>query len=305
MTLTALSRGPIKKPIRVLLYAPEGLGKSTFASNAPNPIFIGPEDGTAQLDVVRFPQPETWEDIREAVATLIRDEHDFKTFVIDTVDWAEPLLWKSLCLAAGVTSIEDLGGGFGKGYVAALDSWRALLSDLERLREKKGMHIVMLAHSWVRPFHSPDLSTYDRYELKLHQRASGLLKEWCDAVLFGNYETFTDKDQRTKRIKGVSTGGRLVFSVRTAAFDAKNRYGLPERMPLDWGDFYAAVQAHKPADVQTMVEIIKTNADALGGELKGQTLELLAKAGGDAEKVSKLMTWTNTKLGLKAEKETT
>lgn len=305
MTLSALSRGPIVKPVRVLLYSPEGLGKSTFASNSPAPVFIGPEDGTAQLDVVRFPQPESWEDIRDAIATLTREEHEFKTFVLDTVDWAEPLLWKSICASAGVTTIEDVGGGFGKGYVAALDGWRVLLADLERLREKKGMHIILLAHSWVRPFHSPDLSTYDRYELKLHQRASGLLKEWVDAVLFGNYETFTDADKRTKRVKGVSTGGRLIHAVRTAAFDAKNRYGLPERMPLDWNDFFTAVQAHKPADVKTMVEMVQANAEALGGDLKAQTLTYLAQAGGDAEKLSRLVTWTNTKLGLKTEKETT
>jgi AAA domain-containing protein len=224
-------------PLRVLLYGVEGVGKSTFGANAPAPIFLGTEDGTSQLDVERFPQPGSWAEVLEAVDVLQRDEHDRKTLVIDTLDWIEPLCWEHTCKRHGQTDIESFG--YGKGYTAALEEWRILLSRLDSLR-RKGMHVVLLGHSWIKPFKNPEIDgDYDRYELKLHNKTSGLVKEWCDAVLFANHETATKKvDGQGKRVRGIATGLRLMHTERRAAYDAKNRFGLPETMPLSWEEFY-------------------------------------------------------------------
>ena len=249
MSLANVVRGRIAKPLRVLLFGVEGVGKSTFGANAPSPIFLGAEDGTSELDVARFPQPGSWDEALEAIAELTRAEHDHKTLVIDTVDWLEPLCWSKVVERASdkdIKTIEDFG--YGKGYVAALDEWRVLLASLERLRSARGMHIVLLAHSWIKTFKNPEAEDFDRYELKLHAKAGGLLKEWCDAVLFAQYETYANKDSKTKRVRGVSTGARIVQTQRTAAWDAKNRYDLPETLPLDWEAFAEAVTAHRPAD---------------------------------------------------------
>jgi hypothetical protein len=302
MTLASITKGKKPVPFRLLIHGVDGVGKSSFAASAPSPVFLGPEDGTNHLDVARFPVPQSWEDVIDALRTLATDKGEFKTLAVDSLDWLEPLVWKHVVESSGAKTIEEVGGGYGKGYVAALDEWRRFLAALEYLQRAQGMHVVLVAHSFIKAFRNPEGDDFDRYTVKLHDKAAALCREWCEGVYFAQFETFAAKD-KAKRVKGVSTGARLLHTQRTAAFDAKDRYGLPDRIPLDWSEFETAAARARPADVQTMVEIIKANAEQLGGELKGQTLDYLAKAGGDAEKVSKLMVWTNTKLGLKAEKE--
>ena len=79
MTLAAVKKGRIKQPLRVIVYGQEGVGKSTFAACAPSPIFLCAESGTNHLDIARFPAPEQWSDVFDAVDLLTRQEHDYKT----------------------------------------------------------------------------------------------------------------------------------------------------------------------------------------------------------------------------------
>lgn len=301
MTLQSVQKGKRIRPIRCLLYGVEGIGKSTFAASAEAPIFIGSEDGTDHLDAQRFPTPATWAEVFDAIRVLTTQDHPYKTLALDTLDWLEPLCWEHICLRDGAENIESYG--YGKGYVAALDEWRKFLAALERLREAKGMHVVLLAHSWIKPFKNPEGDDFDRYEMKLHAKAGGLLKEWSDVVLFANYETFAEKDKHTKRVKGVSTGARLIYTTRTAAFDAKNRYDLPESMPLDWDDFFEAVRAHRPADPKALAAEVKRKAEQAGGEVKEKALAFLKDHEGDAAALAKLNDRLNAKLAEKREAE--
>lgn len=231
---------------RIVLVGPEGIGKSTFAAAAPRPIFLGSEDGTAELEVVRWPDPiMSLEHIHEALDALEREDHPFESVVLDTLDWAEPLVWDKVNRDAGKRSIED--HGYGRGYVAAVDEWRHLLVRFDTLRAAKRMHIILLGHTHIRTFKNPEGDDFDRYTMKLHEKGAGLVREWCDALLFANYETYVAKGEQTKRAKGVSTGARVIYTERRAAFDAKNRYSLPEKLPLDWQEFWDAVRARRPA----------------------------------------------------------
>jgi hypothetical protein len=294
MTLAGVIRGKKQRPVRVLLYGVEGVGKSTFAASAPKPIFLGAEDGTDQLDVERFESPATWQDVLDAIQVLTVEPSEYQTLVIDTLDWAEPLLWAHICKRDEQPNIEAYG--YGKGYAAALDEWRVFLAALERLRKAKSMHLVMLAHSWIKPFKNPEGDDFDRYELKLHPKASGLLKEWTDAVLFAAFETFANKDKKTKRVRGVSTGARIIYTSRTAAYDAKNRYGLPDTVPLSWSDFMASAESHQTADPSALREEIARKAKELGGELEKNTLASLERVGTDSAKLAQLNSWVNAKL---------
>ena len=291
MQLGAVQSGRLDKPKRVLLYGSEGVGKSTFGAGAPSPIFLGAEDGTAQLDVARFPEPETWQDALDAIEQLITEDHEYQTLVIDTLDWLEPLCWAHVCAEGKKPSIEDFG--YGKGYVAALDQWRVFFSALDRLRGTKQMGIVLLAHSHIRTFRNPEGEDFDRYELKLNTKAAGLCKEWPDAVLFTQYETFTH--EKNERVKGVSTGARIVHTERRAAFDAKNRYGLPPAIPLGWADFEAAIGNPGKADElhATASELIAALEDAADAK---KAADGLKRADGDAGKLSKLIDWINARI---------
>lgn len=246
MTLSAVTRGVQTQPLRVVIYGPGGVGKSTFGAQAPAPIFLGPEDGSARLDVSRFPQPETWSDVLDAIRTLTTEEHSYQTLVIDSADWLEPLCWAHVCQQARKASIEDFG--FGKGYVAALEAWRVFLSAIEALRKAKRMHVILIAHGEVKAFKNPDAETggdYDRWQLKLHRAAAGLLMEWCDELSFATFRTFAQKVDPAgpdkKRARGMGSE-RVLYTERRAAFDAKSRHGLPSEMSLSWDDFFAASQ---------------------------------------------------------------
>lgn len=302
MTLASVTKGRIAAPYRLLIMGVDAVGKSTFAASAPSPVFLGPEQGTNHLDVARFPIPETFEDIRDAVHSLTENRGDYQTIVIDSVDWIEPLIWQHVCVQAGVRSIEEVGGGYGKGYVAALDQWRIFLADLEALQRKQSMAVILVAHAFIKAFRNPEGEDFDRYTLKMHDKAAALLREWSEGVYFAQFETFAVKE-KAKRVKGISTGARVLYTQRTAAYDAKDRYGLPEKIALDWEEFVAAAKAGRPVEPKNIVEMVKAVAEELGGDMKGKTLEHLAQAGGDATKLAKLLNWANAKLNEKKEKE--
>jgi hypothetical protein len=304
MTLQSVTKGKLQQPTRTVIFGPEGVGKSTFGAGAPSPIFLGAEDGTGQLDVARFPQPESFEDALQAVGVLGREAHDFGTLVVDTVDWLEPLIWRHICARDKQENVE--GYGYGKGYVVALDEWRRFLAALEGVRKAKRMHLVLIAHAWIKPFKNPAGDDFDRYEMKLHAKAGGLLKEWADAVLFANYETFAKKDEKTKRVKGISTGARLLYTQRTAAYDAKNRYSLPEELPLSWADFFAGVQAGQVAAPDELRAEILRKATQLPADIQKAVADTVAKAANDSTQLSLINNRVNARiheLAAKAEKE--
>lgn len=295
MTLASVVRGKQESPIRLLIHGLDGVGKTTFGANAPNAIFLGTEDGNSHLDVARFPTPETYDDVIDALRTLATSDHDFKTLVIDSVDWLEPLIWKKVCEDNKVKSIEEVGGGYGKGYSAALDLWRALISAIEYVQRTKKMYAILIAHSFLKKVANPEGDDFDRYILKMNDKAAGLLREWCWGVYFAKYESFAVKD-KAKRVRGVSTGARLLHTKWTATADAKDRYGLPETIPLDWSEFMAAREAGQPEPVEELKAEIARKAALLPEKLREATLASLAKAGDDAANLSKLNDWCNAKV---------
>lgn len=242
ISLAQLNRASAPKPPRLLVHGVAGVGKSTFASQANQPVFIQTEDGLGTLPVAHFPLARTFEDVIEALVALYSEAHEFRTAVIDSIDWLEPLIWAKACRDNGWTSIED--AGFGKGYVAALTYWRQYLDGLNALRDDRGMTVIQIAHTDIKRFDSPEHDPYDRYVIKLHSRAAALLQEHSDAVLFANYRISTVKADvgfNKKINRALGSGERVLHTAERPAFLAKNRYGLPETLPLDWSAFATAM----------------------------------------------------------------
>jgi hypothetical protein len=225
----AIRRGRIARPQKVVIYGPEGVGKSTLAGQTPEPVFLDTEGGTHHLDVARFDAVTSWEEITAAVTQLVKADHPFKTLVIDTADWLEKRLAEHLCRKSNKDSIEDFG--YGKGWVILTEEFARFLNSLDALLAR-GMHVVFLAHATVKKFEAPDQAgSYDRFELKLSKSVAPLLKEWADVVLFANYVTkVAEKDNG--KMRGVGGKERVLFANHTAAYDAKNRHGLPDKLPF-------------------------------------------------------------------------
>lgn len=243
MALSAVVSERKLAPLRVLIYGPDGVGKTTFGADARDAIVLPAEDGAAYLNVARFPVAETWQDALDAVAELRQSEHAHKTLVLDSVDWFEQLIATHLCAKHKKDSLEAFG--YGSGFALVFDETRAFISQLERLRADKGMAVVAIAHSAVKPFANPEGENFDRYELKLqtakNANTAALWREWSEFVLFANYETLVSTSKKGPA-KGESNGARYIHTQRTAAYDAKSRLALPERLPLDWGSFARAVK---------------------------------------------------------------
>lgn len=231
-------------PDRILLMGVEGVGKSQFGAEAPKPVFIAAEEGLGHLaethDLQKFPEPETWRHLLAQVDALINEEHDFETLVIDTLDWVEPLIWDYLCQIKNWKDIE--APGYGKGYNLAVPEFRRLFSKLDELREKRTMRIIVLAHTSIMTFSDPTTGAdYNRYEPSVNRKAGNVAKQWADFVLFGQFETWAIEEKQ--RMVGVSSGRRVLYTQRCAAYDAKARYPLPEEIPLQWSAFDAARKA--------------------------------------------------------------
>lgn len=252
--LASITKGRTSKPPRVLLYGPEGIGKSTFGAGCPKPIFIQIEDGLDEIEADKFPRCDTLDDFSDHINALLHEKHDYQTVVIDSADWLENLIHKDVCQSSKVASIELAAGGYGKGYGVALEMWRSVLEKLDRLRNM-GMIVVLLAHARVERFEDPDQSiTYDRYSLKLNNSqkfsSAALLSEWVDALLFAtrrirvNIEKKSnDKIRATAVAIGRDGGERIIRPYGSPSAVAKNRYGLTSEIPLSWNSFAEAVAA--------------------------------------------------------------
>jgi hypothetical protein len=245
MTLASVQRTATAKPHRIVLYGVEGIGKTTFAALAPRPIFIGTEDGAGALTLERFPRPERWSDVLDAVHELTTEAHPYQTVAIDSLDWAEPLIWAHCCERDKKASIEAYG--FGKGYVEALAEVRILLSALETLQVRKGMNVVLIAHAHLKMQKQPSGDDFERFTLKLNEKAGGAVREWAETVLFANWETFT-RTNANERTVGVSSGRRLIYTTKTAAYEAKNRYALPDELELSWESYAKSVERNRTAE---------------------------------------------------------
>jgi hypothetical protein len=277
--LAKVTRGVIKKPHLVLIYGADGVGKSSFAAGFPGAIFLGSEDGTNNLDVARFPSLGSWDDVTKAVSELTTEKHDFKTLVIDSLDWLEPLLHKAICERYNVKSIELAAGGYGKGYTEALNGWLALKDQLSGLREKRQMNVVLIGHAEIIPFNDPDAqTTYDRYQLKLHKKASAMWREYVDHVLFANFEIYAKKDGNKTRAYG--EGARVLYTERRPGFDAKNRLGLQFSLPLSFDDFSKSCELAGEGNADKLKDaILAMVAEIKDADLKTKVIETVNKAG--------------------------
>jgi hypothetical protein len=251
--LASIQSGKTPMPPRIFVYGTEGIGKSTFASQAPKPIFVQTEDGLDEIPCDKFPLASSYEDVIAALHELRSESHPYETVVIDSADWYERLVWDALCVKYNVPSIEKVDGGYAKGYTHALTYFRELVNCLNGLRNHRGMAVLLLSHAKVEKFEDPESSPYDRYSPRLHKHAAALLTEWSDAVLFATRKIRTQSEEagfnRKRTIAhalGKDGGERILRCVGGPSCIAKNRYGIVEELPLSWPAFMATLTNNQP-----------------------------------------------------------
>nr|DAM47203.1 MAG TPA: AAA domain protein [Caudoviricetes sp.] len=238
------------KPMKVVLYGVEGIGKTTFVSHFPDPIFIDTEGSTGFIDARKLPDPDSWTMLLEEINFMAQNPQG-KTLVIDTADWAEELAKQHLMAKHHWQAIDQTD--YGTRYVALSNEIIRLLRGLEMVKNA-GMNVVLTAHAVQKKFELPDqVGSFDRYVLKLEKRDAALIKEWCDMLLFANYKTtVVASGSGSKKATG---GQRVMYTTHMPAWDAKNRLGLPDELPFEYGaikdKFLAATTEGAQAKQQT------------------------------------------------------
>lgn len=267
--LKQVTTGPIKKPHFLTVYGVEGVGKSTLGAGAPNPIFLGLEEGTDQMNVSRY-STKDYGEVNEFINELIETDHSYKTLVVDTLDHLEPMLQEWVCKQHGKKHIEDFG--YGKGFGFAQTEWGHFLDRCKQLRSIKGMNILLLAHSHVKPFNDPNGEAYDRYRMKLNEKAGALIREVSDCVLFANFEVFTKENDKGK-IQAFGDGSRKLYTQWRPSWDAKNRFNLPLEIDLDWDELNKGVEANMNVNpVELYEEILGLSTQITAPDIKKQVL---------------------------------
>jgi hypothetical protein len=259
--MTLMSRvqhGRTAKPPRLLLYGTPGIGKSTFGSQSPKPIFVPTEDGLDQIDAAKFPLAANYEDVTAALNELRTQPHDYESVVLDSLDWLERLIWDRVCTDFDVKNIEKADGGYARGYMHAITYWREVVEQLNLLRHQRHMVVLMIAHAKVEKFEDPEAPPYDRYSPRLHKHAAALVSEWADVVLFATRKFRTESADvgfnRKRTIAhaiGKDGGERIMRCIGGPSCVAKNRYGLNEELPLSWAAFVSALSNHQTEGANT------------------------------------------------------
>ena len=229
------------RPPRILIHAAHGLGKSSLAAAAPNPLFIQTEDGLENIDASAFSLCQDFETMMEQLGQVYTEDHDYKTLVIDSLDWTETLVYKHVCREAGNKSLSEFD--YGAGYIKALEQFNRVVRALTDIRDKLGMIIILTAHSQVKTYHNPMGSDYDRHQIKLRDKNAELFLEWCDLVSFLHFQTFTKKKTKKEsggfagdKAKGIGGSERVLSCVPSAAYVSKNRYGITSDISIPTPD---------------------------------------------------------------------
>lgn len=225
-------KGRVCKPRKIVLHGVAGIGKSTWAAGAPAPLFVQTEEGAEDIGVDRLPMRRTMAELQQDLRSVLLEDHNYRTLVVDTGDGVETLIHTSVTTSAGSESIAAIS--YGRGYDAAVLDLRKILFVLDKIRDVRGMTVIVLCHTKISRFEDPGNEAYDRYSLQMHHKAASEVMGWADEVLFANYKTFVRKTEQGFRERNVAvgTGERFIFTREMPAYYAKNRLGLPHELPM-------------------------------------------------------------------------
>lgn len=246
ISLNSLSRGKRIRAPKLVVYGGPKVGKSTFASKAQDAVFIQTEEGLDALDVTRFPLATSYQDVMDALNVLATQEHNFRAVVLDSLDWTENLVWQNVCQIHDVKGIEQVGGGFGKGYLEAVKLWRDMLDRFDYLRNEREMVVILIAHDESRRMDPPDGEPYNYAALKLHKHAAAVIEEWTDCLGYAMEKRYTKKDDvgfNKKHVRAVGSKSRTLIVGKDPAYVTGNRYGMVDEIPLEWSAFIDAIAA--------------------------------------------------------------
>jgi len=258
---------------RLFLYATAGVGKSTFGSKLPRPVFLDYDHGVDDVNVDRIPGPKTWPESMARIRDIAADPKGYKSLVLDTVDPLEEQAIEHILRQTGKKSLADFD--FGAGYNAVAAEWKLLLAELDVAR-KNGMLVCLIGHAIIRQAQDPQLGSYDQFTSQMGKKSWALSQRWADAVLFAAFDSALVAKKDEQRV--IVTGDRYLFTTRGSGYEAKNRFSLDAKLPLSWPAVADGIARHRQSSEAVKAKIVKL---AAGTHLEAKAREYLDQAGED------------------------
>lgn len=219
----------MNRGIKAIIYGVPGVGKTTFAAQFPAPYILDLERGAERYEVPHNSDIETFSEFRQVLATL---PPGTGTVIIDTFDELEKMIVQHVMNRENVDSLNKIGGGYGRGWLAVYEQFGQVISDLDRIRIKQGMNIVLVGHSTIKHFEPADSAGYDRYTFACYEKNNDMLRRWSDITLFARFDSIVVEDGQNAKVK--SNGKRVAYTVSNPCWDAKSRWKLPEKIPFEF-----------------------------------------------------------------------
>lgn len=258
--------GFVKKPLFVLAHAEKGVGKTTFAASAPDCYFFDVEESTLSMPQVTRVSPKSFEDIMDTLVemeSLPVGSFKWKSLAFDSADRMEALIHKCVAQDYQKADINDIA--YKQGFIYALEYWQKFVNLCKAIRDKHGTHIIILCHTVKKKFEDPIInSSYDRFEIKLHHKAADLLTELSELVLFARKDVAVKVDKGQAKGKAVNFDERFLHTQLHVAYDAKNRIGLPAKIPMpENGSFGILLDYYDKASGETPEQVYDQCCEAI------------------------------------------
>jgi len=235
--LIQVLEGKQSLPWKVVLFGTPGVGKSTLAAAAPAPFFIDLEGGLREIAAQKTQRLYSYD---QFIAGLtFATKRDCKTVVIDSITALEEMLMPRAIEAYNssvdkeklrVDSFPKIPWGKGPDFLAV--EWRKVMRLFERL-QAFGKNVLMIGHDKIEAVKDPQYENYERVNMRVEKKSAAVIIEESDAVLFANIPRYVQEKEDGKGNIARASGERVIRCVESPSCVSKNRFRMPETIPMD------------------------------------------------------------------------
>jgi len=241
MSVLATGRVSTRRPLIATLVGGPNTGKSSLACTFRKPYLLRTEGENVPSDIpdARLPagpeEPmadaaELWTQLK----ALHEDEHDFSTLIVDSTSGLDEMFANQVMKDSGKNTLATALGGYGAGYEAVAAMHGRVRKMAEILRRDRGMSTIFIAHSDIIRLEPPDSEGYTSHSLRLHKKSIRHYVDSVDLVGFIKQETILKGEEGQK--KAITTNNRVLVAYLTPANVSKNRMGITEDLPFEFGE---------------------------------------------------------------------